>query len=592
MANVYDKVYDNQPVSNYVPLPTDLISKVLSSKQEGYNTVLDQANKVEDEVLKVNAIDEHQPIKNQLINSYKNKVEGIADDIMKTGDTSKVRELNRIASQWRNDPIRNELETSFSNKQLEQKKKIELGDKYALWGDPNLGYKGITDNGNIQPFRFNGLHEQQDHQKKAEDMMNGFKPSGYETEGFNLDPDTGNITSIKQGKEGVAKQVIQDASIKKSPDFINTVEGQDWARKFAHFNPNASQQDLLIGASKYLYNAGLNSISEKTTSSKEFKLGPKDLRDKQDINQTTSTQSEGLPGSLIKIPDEIKDLKFKDGQVVPLLKDQYHNTDESPYMTKDSIGTKSGKVATGEKVFDEESNKKVVDFINTFKKEHPELEGLNNEQLINTYKQGVKSLESESIPLESISNVAAKNIGESLARNLDQRNIYLYDSKGKTTTGTKDEVLKQLGITQEELEKQIKSGISGYTQAGPSAGSYYTSIKDDHENSRRIMISPDEEMKKIFRTSQAVNEARKTLTSKEVKPFEDIPNYSIVVKPEFKKNGVLDWKYIEVIKDKNGNVVKSNETSLEEIRKAEKEHLRKSNYLGSQTEILKENTTE
>jgi len=160
--------------------------------------------------------------------------------------------------------------------------------------------------------------------------------------------------------------------------------------------------------------------------------------------------------------------------------------------------------------------------------------------------------------------------------------FYVFDSKGKTEDGTLDTVLEELDITEEAFDEALAKGISGYTQAGPVAGGYYVEVKDDSGKSRRVVISPDEEMKSIFRTSQMVNEARKSMVPTIVQPIPARPDIQILVHPNIRKDGSTTWKYY----------LNGEETTLEQIRKDEKEVLQESNYLGAQTGILKPNTTE
>ncbi len=269
---------EQQYVSSVVPLPLDLLYKTGQVKQGEHDKQLEDTYKMEDLMKSVNAIDEHKPFKRQLENKYLGQINDVADQIQKTG-TSDPGQIRRIARNWEADPLRQELETSYANRQLEQKKKIELGDKYAPWGDPNAGFQGQDANGNIQPLRFSGLHERQDHQKKAEDMMNGVLASGYDS-GW-LQKDENGQYHIKQGQEGVTANRIHELASQKAVDFVKTVEGGDFMRQFAYQNgrqPN--QQDV----SNYLYNAGANQIHLKKTGDQTYQWDPKDIRNANKVN--------------------------------------------------------------------------------------------------------------------------------------------------------------------------------------------------------------------------------------------------------------------------------------------------------------------
>jgi hypothetical protein len=354
MPGRYSQIFENQPISNYVPLPLDLMGKALASKQASYDGALDEANKIEDDVLKVNAIDEHQPFKKQLINTYRNKIEGIADEISKTGDTSKVRELKRIATQWRNDPIRNELETSYVNKGLYQKDKIAKGDKYGEWHDSHINFTGDV-NGQLNPFRYTGMGERQDHQKRAEDMMNNIKASSSEDyKIFDIDPTTGNITKIKQGQESIGRDRVLQLAKNKLGDFLSTKEGDDYIKELKYKFPKASPEQLQNEATKYLFNAGSNQIFSKSTIDKDFNWGP-DRMNKEVVkdNPFTPGYEPIQPGQELdeKLTSNAQGLgltgfRYKDGNIEPIndsknIKSIY-NIDGKEYSLSDIKAGKAG----------------------------------------------------------------------------------------------------------------------------------------------------------------------------------------------------------------------------------------------------------
>lgn len=372
------------------------------------------------------------------------------------------------------------------------------------------------------------------------------------------------------------------------PNLMKSIEAEA-----SYFGKDAKK--LLNDAIEGAVNAGKFKKSTVDRKFQEDKLALKraeKMDDIKDANVTTTSQSEALPGSLVTIPKEIQDLQFDDsGNLKPITKTQYKDVQGSNYASS-LTGGQPTFAPTGKRGFDMEANQKAVQFIKNLQEQNPELQGLKPKQVIEAYKNGIKSLESESIPLQSISNVAAKNIGDALVRNKSQRNFYIYDGKGKTSDGQLSTVLDELNIDEADFNKALEKGVSGFTQAGPSAGGYYLEVPDSKGNSRRVVISPDAEVSKIFRPSQLINEARKSFTPTEVTPFEEIPNYSIVIKPNISKDGKPRWQYTEVIKDNNGNIVQENPTTLEDLREAEKTKLLNSNYLGSQIGILKKNTTE
>jgi hypothetical protein len=171
---------------------------------------------------------------------------------------------------------------------------------------------------------------------------------------------------------------------------------------------------------------------------------------------------------------------------------------------------------------------------------------------------------------------------------MNQRNMYLLDSEGKTEDGTKETVLKELGLNDKELSEQIKkNGIAGYTQAGPTPGGLYVDVKDKDDKTRRVIISQDNEIQKIFTTSYALNKARKTLTPTVVNPYQNNPNIGYQVIPVIHKDGSVTHKYY-LGTTEQGKFKPTQEVNLDDIRKQEREVLKESNYLGSHVEHTKD----
>ncbi len=110
----------------------------------------------------------------------------------------------------------------------------------------------------------------------------------------------------------------------------------------------------------------------------------------------------------------------------------------------------------------------------------------------------------------------------------------------------------------------------------------YVEVKDENGESRRVFISPDEQMKKIFTTSHTLNEARKSLQLTTIRPYESNPNIGYQVVPSISSDGKPSWKYYLGQFDNNNNFQSAQEVSLDDIRKQEKEVLKESNYLGAQ----------
>lgn len=577
-VNRYTNLDFNQPVSGRVPMPLDFIYRAGLQKQKDYEDATEQTYKLNDLMATVNAIDAHQPYKKALSDKYHPQIEAIADRIVNSGDMTAKRDLNKIARQWQNDPIRQELEQSYNNYKLYQQDKIKKGEKYAEWHDPSLGFQGQGEAG-PNPFRYTGMGERTDHQKRAHDMMAGIAEDAAKSAGYKLNPD-GTIVKGGSGSEHIFTTKVAELANMKAMDFLTTSEGQDYAKQLQYNNPGLQNKDLIANAAKYLYDAGANQIFKKTESQSDISFSPiyDDLHKEHAANSlTTTTQSEGIATGIGHPTTKEMEFDSKGNLVIPTkqVPIKIGVTDEFGVYDPNKIQYKNeGK--------DLNKFAEQVKYIKEIQMNHPELKDLSPKETLEAVKKAYKAVETESIPLNSISNLAAKGIGEAIARNMGQRNFYIYDSKGKTIDGTRETVLDELGLTDVELQEQIKkNGVSGFTQAGPTPGGLYIDVKDKKDNTRRIIVSQDTEIQKIFSVSHAVNEARKTLTPTVLQPIPGV-DYKVAVKPTITRSGYIKWEYMEII---NG-IPKP--TTLNDIRKQEKEALKESNYLGSQIQNTKD----
>jgi hypothetical protein len=316
-------------------------------------------------------------------------------------------------------------------------------------------------------------------------------------------------------------------------------------------------------------------VTQDNTSYQQMAQGEKPVEEVD----TTSRQSEALPN--IELEDETKEMTF----------DKNGNLTDAKKPARKVISSGNSRSPSGQNAVysDNEIDKNKTNnqkaLLISIRKNNPELEKLPDAQVAKAYSKARKSLNSESIPLTPISGQARLDIGKSLVNDMLGRSVYLYDSQGFTEDGNLKTALKKSGLTLQEFNKALKEGITGYTQAGPSPGSYYVEVAKEGESvPRRFLISQDAEHQKTFSTSQAVNTARKSMLPTKITPYQEIPNYTIDVIPTIKANGTVTWEYIE------SDGVNSYPTSLDNIRKAEREHFANSKLLKSNVTVQKGNT--
>ena len=317
MSNRFDIPYGQDYVSQYVKPPLDYISGMAKDYTSKYNKLEDESYGLNDLIASVKSIDEHAQFKKSLDAKYQPKLSELADKIAKGNDLVQTkRDLNKLSREWTNDPLRIELENSLANRALEQKEKIKLGAKYQKYNDPNIGFKGITETGDIQPLRFSGIPEAQDYQKRASDLVDKIASDSYDSQNDVWDPTTGIIRDRKSGKESVSSQKVRGIANTLVPNFATTLEGQDYIRMIKFQNPNISNEQLGQHLSDYLYNTAAKQIFNKTQSGSGISFDPT-YKDKQDAinNGPGASTSEVESHSNQLIPDSIKELLGDDGKL-------------------------------------------------------------------------------------------------------------------------------------------------------------------------------------------------------------------------------------------------------------------------------------
>lgn len=310
MSSRFNSIQQDRYMPTYTSLPLEAISNLAKDYSGRYQQGQQNLDELGELSSRVNAIDQHQQYKQELLNHYNNRINDLATRYSKGEDINNLnREASKLKRDFVSDPIRNELETSYSNYNAYQKDKIAKGDKYGEHYDNYLGFKGSTQNNGINPYRYTGMGEIQDHQKLAIDMMSGIKESGKEYDNVGLDSN-GNIIGHKGGSKYILNDRVRDLANGKVGSFLVTKEGQDFAKMLKYNNPNIN---INKAAEEYLYQAGANQIHSINSSGNDFKYAPKYINDglkPKEVNPKPLNQTvEGLPIDLTS--PEFKDLKDK-----------------------------------------------------------------------------------------------------------------------------------------------------------------------------------------------------------------------------------------------------------------------------------------
>jgi len=284
MANRFNTIQDNRVdyQSLFVPMPLDAITNLAKDYSDRYKKGVGALTEAQDLLNKVNAIDQHSPVKEKLVKDYRNKIESLADQYMKDpGDYNNQLKLNSLVRDWSYDPTRQELEKSFIdyNKDIESITKLKEQNKYGYYNDPMNKFKGLSDKGELNPYRSKGIQSIGDYNKRAIEMMKDIKADGFDINQTYLGKD-GNIYRNINGKEELASDKVKDIASMKVDDFLDTEDGQDWLRKITFDYPTANEKQIRGAAQNLLYNSAVNQIFNRPKIGGGIeKYGPKDVRD-------------------------------------------------------------------------------------------------------------------------------------------------------------------------------------------------------------------------------------------------------------------------------------------------------------------------
>lgn len=361
-SNRYTSVNWNAPMSSYVPLPLDALNRVGATMEKRYDDSVQEAYKLNDLMATVNAIDEHKPFKKALENKYYPQMQEITDRIVNKGDLEAKRDLNRLARQWMNDPLRQELEKSYQDYNTDVKNVTKLKEEGKYSGitgyDPFVGYKGSDESGNINPYRTKGARPIQDYLKVGTSLMEDIKASGSNGKSYKID-NSGNVIGLESGWKAVYDRDVDRVAKNSVLPFLKSNEGQYFIDEYRHNNPNASGEEITNASYKYLKQLGNKQIFKETEYGQDFKYSPwaadawKAGNKKQEtLDALTSSTEESKTANAIHSDTQFSSLfdtdvfKEKNGVVTFDPKAILKNPEVKQGYTTGSMGSYMGSGAT------------------------------------------------------------------------------------------------------------------------------------------------------------------------------------------------------------------------------------------------------
>lgn len=626
MANRYTVLKETPYQDIHVNMPFEDIAQAGALKQGRFDKVKAEEDMWLDQIKKVNAIEAHKPRLQQLSGEYKNKFEAAVDE--SNGDFSKalpkIQKLGRDLSFNLQGGELGAIQTTYNEygKLKGDIAKQKARDPYystKLGGEGQFSdyIQGYQPGSQVQgAYTYNQpVHEKADEAKWAKDFYGEIKADAREVGSTDINTGAvykGGVKEITQQKiNGAALDAVKNkqlpADLNEEVDLMlrdNPQNVLNYAHKFltetwgndSHImnilkDPNQAYMFAKAGVAADL---GHKFMFKDTSNINDINVGilkfNKAKKEEDAANALTSYRTEGLNQDVnyLKDVDNIDfdaqgnvkpaDQKFvykgnKNNAEVGVVAESYEKKGYTVHTKEDGdnvvISISEGSPDT--------SNALIESLRKTYN-----LEG-TPQNVVENYKKAVDSVKNESSSVKTPSNLSRKGIGESVAANLNLVNMWGWDSKLKTEDGTKETVLKEIGISEDEAAKQIrKNGISGITQDGPVAGAYVVKLTNEKGESYTVAVSPPAELQeKYFASSFAINKARKSLIPTTVQPNPDRPDWTVDVKPKINKDGQIHWEYTSNILDPKTNQIKSTPTSLTSIQEAELQAFQESGVLGS-----------
>lgn len=580
-VNEFDQSKGQQYVSTYAPIPLGMIAQLAAKKQAGYDNALDDIEKTKG-LLQVKADPNNIQERDKWTQDTNKGIDTFAQRALKEGWTPQLeREWNKYKNSKMNDPNRLNMEESYKQYEAYSKdRQKQVADGTYLGSlDPYMASQRKQGQEGVIPYYHTGLESRLDWDKSAKDVMGKINSETLlDNTVFEYGSD-GSIKKIKRNQEGVALQKLERLAQQKTLDYYNSKEGNQVFRHLV--NSGMSKEEAFKELTKKLVTANMQQVGINVNNSEDMSWMPGYVKIQRDADKTNTSLSEGINN------EENADLSFMNEMKFTSKGDLQIPTKNKPVGSTTQIDPRNPVITPAvDNAQDLNKMKDQVRFIMDIQKQYPELKGLSPKETVEAYKKAHKALSNEAIPLNKITTDAAVSIGKSLARDLKGRTFSILDGTGTVPNSDLATVLDKAGVTEQEfIDKISKEGIGGFTQAGPIPGAYYVNIND-----RRILISPDNEAMEHFVGSMALNQIRKSFKPGEFYPIQG-QNYKVKVTPNISKDGQPSWKYEGIVMNENGEIIKTEELTLDEIRRAERNAFAKSGYLASKLTVMGDQET-
>lgn len=621
MASRFNNIQQDQyqALPQYIPMPLDEISNMAKDYSTRYRQGTAIKSQLDLLASKVKAAPHDYALKDQYLKDAHDEFNKLLEGNPDYASPEFQENARTVVAKYANDPRLNTIATNEQTfkdmqKYREQNPK-DLIHTYSL-SDPNdpnahpTGYNQNTKGEVMQPR----ITKYADLNEVAGKSISGIAESGYLTEGgydLNHPNKTGPNGELlvydkkSQGYHGVTPEKLQQVAEMLVPVVAQSTAGDYAIRKAMiaqGFDPNEVYNwdyDRLKRESaqgNQVATAFLNDVHDEVYNSL-IRTGAKQVggTSTNKVDQHFVTDKVVEDNALNKNKQVLGTSRNTEGinnPVSPMV-DMGLEFGDNGYL---KVPTKATTVGKGKAPIIEQDLKKLADqtaYIDAIRKAHPALKDLTPKGVMDAYNKAFQSISNEQLSLNSVSNVASDNIIDGIVRDKKGRSFYIMDGEGTTKDGALSSVLKELDLSEKEFNETIsKGGIAGITPDGDTPGAVAIEVMGKNNKSRRVVVSPNNEIAGKFKTSFIVNKARRSLVESVVQPYEDSPNNKLHIVPNIDANGTASWKYEWLIKDPNTGQVQVVPTDMESLKEAERQSLIDSGYLGTDITVLKPHTTQ
>jgi hypothetical protein len=530
MISPYTYVPEQRTMNTYVPLPYEDMLKAGLAKQQQYNVGEGAAADI-DNFLKVQALDPDVDRRNQLVQGYKNE---LASQVQRAGgDYSKVlpfvkEQAKKIKEDLTYGPL-GAIQSNYNTYQEAVKnlqKRVDEGDflgqsdvgAWAAVEDPLKKYTGIGEgkSGIYNRFKPGTVGKFSDIAKEASDFAQQWaKNSGY-SDLKRVNNEFYGYTTNGWVKAPEVNQAVQEY-ISNNPKYqeqLSTIEGFYDAQQ-----PGAGKQfvsQMLQGIASPI--AERESFREVTphfmgdpTASTRLKRAYQ-KEDEASAYQTVDPEitAKQQENPFIGTPLEkswSKDLKFVNGKAVlegGLSQENLNKT----FKTTDNRSA-SGALPIELNLNSKTGNQATIELqkeINNYRNKVASFKNLNDEQIMGALAQANKNSFAYNYQEVVPTNINMKNLSKQISSNMKAGNLKI-SIAGDYTPRKNETVYKELGISEEDLAKQIQS--IDVASINPAKGGYSVTIQDKSGNPVKIDVTGFKEMGDHFALTKAISEAER-----------------------------------------------------------------------------------